>query len=104
MTQLIQKLNNMHILYNINMNKVIIKITIIIVGIICGIIYYLNMKYSIEPKFRNCSFVANKMTDFLAFIVGLILIVKGFIYDDYLLIICGIAIIIEHICQFTYKI
>ena len=63
------------------------------------------MKYSIEPKFsKTFHLFANKMTDFLAFIVGLILIVKGFVYDDYLLIICGIAIIIEHICQFTYKI
>ena len=87
------------------MDKYLIKILIIIVGIICGIIYYYNMKNSIEPKHKNCSFVSNKMTDFLAFLVGFILIIRGvYIHDDNILIICGIAIITEHILQFSYKI
>ena len=46
------------------------------VGILGGILYYFNMRYSIEPKHKNCSFVANKITDVIAFIVGFILIFK----------------------------
>jgi len=87
------------------MNNYAIKILIISVGILGGILYYFNMRYSIEPKHKNCSFVANKITDVIAFIVGFILIFKGLnTYDDNILLICGIAIVIEHMCQFTYKI
>ena len=81
------------------------KYLIILIGIIIGTLYYYNMKLSIKDHHKNCSFVCNKMTDFLAFLVGFILIYYGFFkYDDSVLIALGIAIITEHILQFTYKI
>ena len=78
--------------------------TIIILGIFIGTLYYIMMKESIKNEHKNCSFVANKMTDTLAFIIGGILIHYGYnLYDDKILIIIGIAIITEHILQFSYK-
>lgn len=75
------------------------------VGVIIGVIYYVNMKNSIKDHHKNCSFVANKMTDFLAFLVGFILMYYGVKkYQDPVLLIIGIAIVTEHLLQFSYKI
>ena len=77
---------------------------LIIVGVCIGTLYYIMMKESIKDSHKNCSFVANKMTDTLAFIVGGVLIHYGYnMYNDQVLIIIGIAIITEHILQFNYK-
>ena len=76
----------------------------IIVGVLCGVCYYVMMKNSIREPYKNCSFVANKLTDGLAFVVGAILIYYGYYkYEDNILILLGIAIITEHILQFSYK-
>lgn len=73
-------------------------------GIIVGYIYYLNMKNSIKEHYKNCSFVANKMTDYLAFLVGGTVLYLGYNkYNDNYLILVGTAIITEHILQFSYK-
>ena len=80
------------------------KIFYTIIGVIIGIIYYNNMKDSIKDPYKNCSFVANKMTDYLAFLVGGILFHYGYnIYNNNLLILLGIAITTEHILQYSYK-
>jgi uncharacterized membrane protein YesL len=80
------------------------QILFLIFGIIAGILYYNMMKISIEESHKNCSFVANKMSDILAFLVGGILLYYGLrIYNDYVLATIGIAIITEHILQITYK-
>lgn len=77
----------------------------LIVGIIVGYFYYVNMKKSIKDHYKNCSFVANKMTDILAFIVGFILIYYGlYKYKDHVLLTVGVAITTEHILQFSYKV
>ena len=63
------------------------------------------MKNTIKDEHKNCSFVSSKITDILAFIIGFILIGIGYYkYDDNILIGIGIAIIIEHILQFSYKV
>ena len=81
------------------------KYLIILIGIIFGVLYYYNMKLSIKKPYRNCSFVSNIVTDILAFMVGVVLIYYGFYkYDNNILIIIGIAIITEHILQFSYKV
>lgn len=83
------------------MNKEIV----LSIGIIGGYIYYLNMKNSIKEHYRNCSFVANKLTDYFAFLVGGIILYLGYYkYNDNYLIIFGTGIITEHILQFSYKI
>ena len=80
-----------------------INVLAVLFGIIGGILYYYNMKLSIKKPYKNCSFVANKLTDILAFIIGGIICYYGFIYNNRVLIFCGICIISEHILQFTYK-
>jgi len=70
-----------------------------------GILFYYNMKKSIKDEDKNCSFVSNIYTDIIAFIVGALLIHLGYNkYKDDLLIILGIALITEHILQFSYKV
>ena len=81
------------------------KLIIFTIGIICGIFYYLNMRLSIKKHEENCSFVSNKLTDILAFIIGGMLIYYGlYKYNNINLSIIGTAIITEHILQFSYKI
>lgn len=79
-------------------------LNIMVISIIFGYIYYMNMVKSIKDECINCSFVTNKLTDVIAFIIGFILINKGiYLYDDDIITIIGITIIIEHILQFSYK-
>ena len=81
------------------------KCLTLVMGVIVGTLYYYNMKLSIKKPYRNCSFVSNKTTDMLAFLIGFILIYYGFFkYDDNVLIGIGIAITTEHILQFSYKV
>ena len=83
-----------------------LKNKLILVSIFIGILYYYNMKLSIPIQYQNCSFVSNIYTDIFAFIVGLLLVYHGYnnIHNNNLLIIIGIAIITEHILQFSYKV
>jgi len=80
------------------MNSLIIAL----VSFILGSIYYYIMESSI-PLDSNCSFISSIWTDILAFIVGMIVIYKGHIYNDNILIILGAAIITEHIWQLFPK-
>lgn len=74
----------------------------ILLGILLGILYYYSMKDSL-PKENNCSFIANKTTDILAFIAGAIVSYYGIIYENTVLLIIGVCIITEHILQLEYK-
>lgn len=74
----------------------------VIISFILGTFYYYIMESSI-PKKSNCSFISSKWTDFLAFIVGFIIIFKAYKYDDLLLSGLGGAIIVEHIWQLLPK-
>lgn len=81
-----------------------IKFNIMLTSIIFGYVYYKNMVNSIKDECINCSFVANKLTDVIAFLIGFILINKGiYEYDDDIITIIGITIIVEHILQISYK-
>lgn len=74
-------------------------IAIIIISIILGTLYYINMTYQ-NKNINNCSFSANKLTDLLAFLAGFILMYLGIVkYDDLIITIIGIIIIVEHIWQ-----
>ena len=53
------------------------------------------------PKKSNCSFISSKWTDFLAFIVGFIIILGAYKYDDLILSGLGGAIIVEHMAITT---
>lgn len=76
---------------------------IIIIGYLIGSFYYINMRNSI-PYDSNCSFLANVWTDIFAFIGGMIIAYRGYyINNDKLLTTIGIAIIVEHLYQFSYK-
>ena len=74
----------------------------VIISFILGTFYYYIMESSI-PKKSNCSFISSKWTDFIAFIVGFIIILKAYKYDDLLLSGLGGAIIVEHIWQLLPK-
>lgn len=74
----------------------------VILSFILGSIYYYIMENSL-PKKSNCSFISSKWTDFLAFIIGFIIIYKSYTYDDTILASIGGAIIIEHIWQLLPK-
>lgn len=76
---------------------------IIIIGYLIGSYYYINMRNSI-PYNSDCSFLANVWTDIFAFIGGIIIAYCGYlIYNDKLLATIGIAIIVEHLHQLSYK-
>ena len=75
----------------------------LIVGAIVGCMYYEMMRSTIKMPYKNCSFVSSVLTDVLAFIVGAIILYKGWVLDELLLTACGIAITVEHILQFSYK-
>ena len=57
----------------------------IIIAIIVGILYYKMMDASV-PTESNCSFLANPLTDFLAFLWGAIVIYYGKLYKNKVLI------------------
>ena len=55
------------------------------------------MNHSVENM--NCSYISNIYTDILAFIFGIIIIIRANKYNDDILKLLGGVIIIEHIYQ-----
>ena len=74
----------------------------LILSFIVGTSYFFMMKGSIPPN-TNCSFIANIWTDIFAFLYGLIIIYKGNINNDNILLFLGGSIIVEHIWQLFPK-
>ena len=75
----------------------------ILFSVIVGYGYYQMMEASI-PNESNCSYLATKMTDYLAFLYGFIVMGYAFKYDNVILTILGGTIIVEHIFQLKRKI
>ena len=69
---------------------------------VAGAGYYYVMESSI-PTGSNCSFSASPMTDFLAFVAGVVLIERGLHYDSKLVSSIGVAINVEHVFQLSHK-
>ena len=85
------------------MNKHYRNILLIVISVIIGTLYYLNMSLSI-PKESNCSFSANIWTDIFAFIAGGIIMYYGMHkHDEPVLTITGAVIITEHIWQLVHN-
>ena len=78
------------------------NIVALIISFVIGTLYYINMYASI-PTGANCSFIANIWTDIIAFIMGFILVYKGFQQDDNILLFIGGALITEHIWQVVFN-
>lgn len=74
----------------------------IIFSILVGTIYYQIMENSL-PIESNCSYMAAPITDYLAFLWGVIVIYYGFEYDNVILTILGTTVIVEHIYQLMRK-
>ena len=74
----------------------------IILSILLGTVYYQIMENSI-PTESNCSYMAAPVTDFLAFLWGVIVVYYGFEYDNVILTTLGATVIIEHIHQLKRK-
>ena len=74
----------------------------IILSILLGTIYYQIMENSI-PTESNCSYMAAPVTEFLAFLWGVIVVYYGFEYDNVILTTLGATVIIEHIYQLKRK-
>jgi hypothetical protein len=81
-------------------------ILVLLLSFVGGTSYYHMMETSL-PIDSNCSFISTVCTDVLAFIWGFIIVYKGIIYNDRLLIFLSGALITEHIWQclpkFTFK-
>ena len=75
---------------------------VLFMSFIFGTLYYYIMESSL-PKNSNCSFIATIWTDIIAFIAGFIVIYKGIIYKDSLLIFLAGGLIVEHIWQLLPK-
>ena len=61
------------------------------------------MMESSIPKDSNHSFISSVWTDILAFGVGIIIVLRGKKYNDYVLSFVGGSIIVEHIWQLFPK-
>ena len=77
-------------------------VLIFLISFIIGTGYYFIMENSI-PKESNCSFISSIWTDILAFIVSIIIIYRGNIHKDSIIIGIGFLIIVEHIWQLFPK-
>jgi hypothetical protein len=85
--------------YNMKYNEHVIAI---ILSVISGTGYYIMMEQSISTE-ANCSYLATPMTDFLAFLLGFIVIGYGFKYNNHILTFLGATVIVEHIWQLNRK-
>ena len=75
---------------------------LVFLSFVIGTVYYYIMESSI-PKNSNCSFISSIWTDILAFVAGIIIIYRSYIYQDSILALLGGAIITEHIWQLFPK-
>ena len=82
--------------------RIIDIIVLFYFSFVIGTYYYYMMEKSL-PKDSNCSFISSIWTDIFAFIWGIIIIYKGYKYNDKILIILGGTLIVEHIWQFLPK-
>lgn len=74
-------------------------------GVLAGVAYFYIMDSSIPDMMRNnCSYTSGVVTDILAFAVGVILLWRGYVHEDYIIFVAGTAIIIEHIIQLIPKV
>ena len=55
------------------------------------------------PRDSTCNFITSPLTDIIAFITGSIIVYKGKVLNDDLLIVLGGAIVVEHIWQLIPK-
>lgn len=67
-------------------------------SVLSGITYFYIMESSIDTDV-NCSYSASITTDVLAFIVGGVIMQKGYTGHDPLLYLLGSSIVVEHIMQ-----
>jgi hypothetical protein len=72
-------------------------------AVVAGYLYYNMMEKSL-PTESNCSFMATPMTDYLAFLWGVIVIYYGHHYKNNVLVFLGATIIVEHIFQLMRKV
>jgi len=75
----------------------------ILISLLAGTAYYYMMERTI-PTEKNCSFLASPMTDFLAFVWGILVIYFGIQYDNEILTGLGASVIVEHVWQLTRKV
>lgn len=74
----------------------------IVLSLFSGSGYYIMMEQSISTE-ANCSYLATPMTDFLAFLLGFIVIGYGFKYNNHILTFLGATVVVEHIWQLNRK-
>lgn len=75
---------------------------VILISLLVGTAYYCMMEKTI-PTEKNCSFLASPMTDFLAFVWGILVVYFGIRYDNEILTALGATVFVEHIWQLTRK-
>lgn len=77
-------------------------VSILVLTFVLGTLYYYLMESTI-PRDSTCNFIASPLTDIIAFITGAIIIYKGVVLKDDVLIVLGGIIIVEHIWQLFPK-
>ena len=77
-------------------------VNLIVLTFVFGTLYYYLMESTI-PRDSTCNFIASPLTDIIAFITGSIIVYKGELFKDDVLIVLGGAIVVEHIWQLIPK-
>jgi len=77
-------------------------VCLLVLTFVFGTLYYYLMESTI-PKDSTCNFIASPLTDIIAFITGSIIVYKGELLKDDVLIVLGGAIVVEHIWQLIPK-
>lgn len=75
---------------------------LLVLTFVFGTLYYYLMESTI-PRNSTCNFIASPLTDIIAFITGSMIVYKGNILEDDVLIVLGGAIVVEHIWQLCPK-
>jgi hypothetical protein len=77
-------------------------IILLVLSFVFGSLYYYLMESTL-PKDSTCNFIASPLTDIIAFITGCIIIYKGIVLEDNILMVLGGVIVVEHIWQILPK-
>ena len=77
-------------------------IILLVLTFVFGSLYYYLMESTL-PKDSTCNFIDSPLTDIIAFITGCIIVYKGNVLEDNILMVLGGVIVVEHIWQVLPK-
>lgn len=75
--------------------------TILLASLFAGTVYFQMMERTIETR-DNCSYLASPWTDHLAFVAGAVLVARGVLSRDTIVVFIGALVATEHAWQYAY--